>query len=129
MHGSFSATQSLLCFLCHVLFCHEEQPSKSQLVQVYLGRWQQTDVAVKVLNLSTHRSVVPQDPSTLKAWGETSETASNMLKQIPADASSVSNCSSAVAAEDLPAMKTLEREVVQTPLSNAAIVMLLLHMV
>ena len=41
-------------------------------MQVYLGRWQQTDVAVKVLtemqNLASKDSVTPQDPATLQPW-------------------------------------------------------------
>ena len=79
-----------------------------QLVQVYLGRWQQTDVAVKVLskvmqNLSPHSGIVPQDPSTLQAWHDTPEIPFNT------NASAVSTGSSAP--ENLDAMKVLEREV------------------
>lgn len=84
---------------------YEEQLLQSQLVQVYLSRWQQTDMAVKVLskviqNLSPQSGIVPQDPSTLKAWRETSGRASNILEQVMTNASSVSNGSSAVAAEE-----------------------------
>lgn len=66
---------------------------------MYLSRWQQTDVAVKVLskvmqNLSPQSDVVPQDPSTWKAWWETSGRGPEVLQHVPADASSVSNGSS-----------------------------------
>lgn len=41
-------------------------------VQVYLGKWQETDVAVKVLtemqNLSSYEGVHPQDPSNMETW-------------------------------------------------------------
>ena len=41
-------------------------------LQVYLGKWQETDVAVKVLtemqNLSSHEGVHPQDPSDMGSW-------------------------------------------------------------
>ncbi|DBB01412.1 TPA: hypothetical protein ACH3X1_000077 [Trebouxia sp. C0004] len=40
--------------------------------QVYLGKWQETDVAVKVLtemqNLSSFEGVHPQDPSNMETW-------------------------------------------------------------
>lgn len=88
-------------------------------MQLYLGRWQQTDLAVKMLskvmqNLSPQSGVVPQDPSTSKAWRETSGRGPDVLQHEPADASSVSDGSSALAAEDLHAMKTLEREVLHS---------------
>ena len=41
-------------------------------MQVYLGKWQETDVAVKVLleleHLAPTAAVQPQDPATLNAW-------------------------------------------------------------
>ena len=42
-------------------------------LQVYLGKWQETDVAIKVLtevqNLSaSQEAVCPQDPATLHSW-------------------------------------------------------------
>ena len=41
-------------------------------MQVYLGKWQQTDVAVKVLmdmqHLAPSSQVQPQDPATLQPW-------------------------------------------------------------
>ena len=49
--------------------CHY---TPSELVQVYLGKWQETDVAVKVLteiqNLTTHEGVHPQDPLDMGIW-------------------------------------------------------------
>ena len=58
MSGTF-----LLCPLQQCLIC----------TQVYLGRWQQTDVAIKVLskvmqNLAPTNGMKPQDPATLQAW-------------------------------------------------------------
>lgn len=45
--------------------------------QVYLGRWQQTDVAIKVLtemqNLASKDEVTPQDPATLQPWEESDD--------------------------------------------------------
>lgn len=44
----------------------------SMCMQVYLGKWQETDVAVKVLtetqNLSSYEGVHPQDPSNMETW-------------------------------------------------------------
>ena len=41
-------------------------------MQVYLGKWQETDVAVKVLteiqNLAPHEGVHPQDPLDMGIW-------------------------------------------------------------
>ena len=41
-------------------------------MQVYLGKWQETDVAVKVLldmqHLAPNSQVQPQDPATLEPW-------------------------------------------------------------
>ena len=41
-------------------------------MQVYLGKWQETDVAVKVLldmqHLARSSQVQPQDPAALQAW-------------------------------------------------------------
>ena len=41
-------------------------------LQVYLAKWQETDVAVKVItqmqNLSSVQGVHPQDPVTMSAW-------------------------------------------------------------
>ena len=41
-------------------------------LQVYLGKWQETDVAIKVLteiqNLSPQGGIHPQDPATLQPW-------------------------------------------------------------
>lgn len=44
---------------------------------MYLGRWQQTDVAIKVLtemqNLASKDEVTPQDPATLQPWEESDD--------------------------------------------------------
>ena len=41
-------------------------------LQVYLGKWQETDVAIKVLteiqSLCSGEGVQPQDPATLHSW-------------------------------------------------------------
>ena len=108
-------------------------------VQVYLGKWQETDVAVKVLaemqNLSSQEGVHPQDPATLKSWrvsnggpkarqGGNKATRVAGLKVIEDDSDShgwgSDDDDSSIVADSQPlmqseenqeALKTLEREV------------------
>lgn len=48
------------------------------MLQVYLGKWQETDVAVKVLldmqHLAPSHQVQPQDPASLKDWSNRPQT-------------------------------------------------------
>lgn len=50
----------------------------SDMLQVYLGKWQETDVAVKVLqdmqHLAPSHPVQPQDPASLKDWSNRPQT-------------------------------------------------------
>lgn len=104
-------------------------------VQVYLGKWQETDVAVKVLtemqNLSSHEGVHPQDPSNMDTWegdgppprqGGEKATKAGGLKLIDSDShgwgsddddvSSIGVDSEVVPSEERQeALRTLEREV------------------
>ena len=56
----------------HVNFCAEQTLPLRQVVfvQVYLAKWQETDVAVKVItqmqNLSPFQGLHPQDPATME---------------------------------------------------------------
>ncbi|KAL0038253.1 hypothetical protein WJX79_010194 [Trebouxia sp. C0005] len=103
--------------------------------QVYLGKWQETDVAVKVLtemqNLSSHEGVHPQDPSNMDTWegdgppprqGGEKATKAGGLKLIDSDShgwgsddddvSSIGVDSEVVPSEERQeALRTLEREV------------------
>ena len=93
-------------------------------MQVYLGRWQQTDVAVKVLtemqNLASKDSVTPQDPATLQAW-ETEDSDETVPQQggekrthakgLVGVTSSSSGDGSPAAPNVNSAITTLEREV------------------
>ena len=109
-------------------------------VQVYLGKWQETDVAVKVLtemqNLSSHEGVHPQDPSNMETWegngpparqGGEKATKAAGLKLTDSDAhgwgtdddddgvSSIGADSEVVPSEERQeALRTLEREVCAT---------------
>ena len=96
---------------------------------MYLGRWQETDVAIKVLtemkHLAKNDEVQPQDPATLEPWvdsekdnhpqqgGENKKVAKGLVGVTDADAD-VEEGRSTVASLDKPvtaAMRTLEREV------------------
>ena len=99
----------------------------SNALQVYLGKWQETDVAVKVLiemqHLAPDNEVQPQDPATLEPWtnseednhpaqgGTDQKKAANGLLGLTA--STLAGDSDPVLnKEETQAMKTLEREVV-----------------
>ena len=53
---------------------------------MYLGKWQETDVAVKVLlemqHLAPSTQVQPQDPATLEPWTDSPETATTRPPQV-----------------------------------------------
>ena len=110
----------------------------SIFVQVYLGKWQETDVAVKVLtemqNLSCYEGVHPQDPSNMETWegngppprqGGEKVTKAAGLKLVDSDShgwgsddddddgvSSIGADSEVVPSEERQeALRTLEREV------------------
>ena len=107
----------------------------STSVQVYLGKWQETDVAVKVLtempNLSSYEGVHPQDPSNMETWegngppprqGGENATKASGLKLVDSDShgwgsddddmSSIGADSKVVPSEERQeALRTLEREV------------------
>lgn len=107
----------------------------STSVQVYLGKWQETDVAVKVLtemqNLSSYEGVHPQDPSNMETWegngpppcqGGVKATKAGGLKLVDSDShgwgsddddvSSIGADSEVVPSEERQeALRTLEREV------------------
>ncbi len=107
----------------------------SMSVQVYLGKWQETDVAVKVLtemqNLSCCEGVHPQDPSNMETWegngpppcqGGVKATKAGGLKLTDSDShgwgsdddgvSSIGADSEVVPSEERQeALRTLEREV------------------
>lgn len=93
---------------------------------MYLGKWQETDVAVKVLiemqHLAPDNEVQPQDPATLEPWmnseednppsqgGTQKKKAANGLLGLTA--STLADDSDAVLnKEETQAIKTLEREV------------------
>ena len=100
---------------------------------MYLGKWQETDVAVKVLiekqDLAPNNEVQPQDPATQEPWsdsaddnppqqgGEKRRTASGLIGLTDADASLTGQSTLAgrsdpeFSREDSEAFKTLEREV------------------
>lgn len=102
-------------------------------VQVYLGKWQETDVAVKVLiemqHLAPNNEVQPQDPATLEPWkgseednhpqqgGEKSKTAGGLPGITDPNASLTGESTldvgsgNALTPEAQTAIKTLEREV------------------
>jgi len=106
----------------------------SMPVQVYLGKWQETDVAVKMLtemqNLSSYEGVHPQDPSNMETWegngppprqGGEKATKAAGLKVTDSDShgwgsdddvSSIGADSEVVPSEERQeALRTLEREV------------------
>ena len=100
---------------------------------MYLGKWQETDVAVKVLiekqDLAPNNEVQPQDPATLEPWtgsaddnhpqqgGEKRRTANGLIGLTDAHASPAGQSTLAGSSDpesrraDTGAMKTLEREV------------------
>jgi len=75
-HGicSIASTPALIntSFTPFVNFCAEQTLPLRQIVvvQVYLAKWQETDVAVKVItqmqNLSPFQGLHPQDPATME---------------------------------------------------------------
>ncbi len=96
-------------------------------LQVYLGKWQETDVAVKVLiemqHLAPDNEVQPQDPATLEPWinseednhpsqgGAQQKKAANGLIGLAAS-TLAGNSDPVLNKEETQAIKTLEREVV-----------------
>ncbi len=96
---------------------------------MYLGKWQETDVAVKVLielqHLAPDSEVQPQDPATLEPWedsqesnhpqqgGEKKTAAGGLIGVTDADGQSTVGGGSdpVLNKEASQAMKTLEREV------------------
>lgn len=93
--------------------------------QVYLGRWQQTDVAVKVLtemqNLASKDEVTPQDPATLQPWEteDSDESCPQQGGQKRTHAKGLIGVTTSTAGDGSPtpqansAISTLEREVRQ----------------
>ena len=98
------------------------------VVQVYLGKWQETDVAVKVLiemqHLAPTSSVQPQDPATLEPWTDRPDPntmpavsedakvhAEGLAGITDADAAEDGQVQAEVGPESTAAMRTLEREV------------------
>ena len=95
-------------------------------MQVYLGKWQETDVAVKVLiemqHLAPDNEVQPQDPATLEPWinseednhpaqgGTDQKKAANGLIGLTAS-TLAGNSDPVLNKEETQAIKTLEREV------------------
>ena len=95
-------------------------------LQVYLGKWQETDVAVKVLiemqHLAPDNEVQPQDPATLEPWinseednhpsqgGTHQKKAANGLIGLTAS-TLARNSDPVLNKEETQAIKTLEREV------------------
>jgi len=95
-------------------------------LQVYLGKWQETDVAVKVLiemqHLAPDNEVQPQDPATLEPWinseednhpaqgGTDQKKAANGLIGLTAS-TLAGNSDPVLNKEETQAIKTLEREV------------------
>ncbi|KAL0041949.1 hypothetical protein WJX79_010123 [Trebouxia sp. C0005] len=93
---------------------------------VYLGKWQETDVAVKVLiemqHLAPDNEVQPQDPATLEPWinseednhpsqgGTHQKKAANGLIGLTAS-TLARNSDPVLNKEETQAIKTLEREV------------------
>ncbi len=100
--------------------------SLSNVLQVYLGKWQETDVAVKVLiemqHLAPDNEVQPQDPATLEPWvnseednppsqgGTHQKKAANGLLGLTAS-TLAGNSDPVLNKEETQAIKTLEREV------------------
>lgn len=106
---------------------------RNDAIQVYLGKWQETDVAVKVLiemqHLAPNSEVQPQDPATLEPWkdseednhpqqgGEKSKTAGGLRGITDPNASLTGESTldvgsgPALTPEAQTAIKTLEREV------------------
>ncbi len=95
-------------------------------LQVYLGKWQETDVAVKVLiemqHLAADNEVQPQDPATLEPWlnsGEDNHPSQGGTDQKKAANGLLGLTASTLAGdsdlvlnkEETQAIKTLEREV------------------
>ena len=102
--------------------------SSSPSLQVYLGKWQETDVAVKVLlemqHLAPTPEVLPQDPDTLQPWTDNSDatlpasdSSPNMTAQgLPGitNADGAADClhpDAKNSEEATAAIRTLEREV------------------
>ncbi len=95
-------------------------------LQVYLGKWQETDVAVKVLiemqHLAPDNEVQPQDPATLEPWinieednhplqgGTHQKKTANGLLGLTAS-TLAGNSDPVLNKEETQAIKTLEREV------------------
>ena len=113
------------------------------VTQVYLGKWQETDVAVKVLiemqQLAPNSEVQPQDPATLEPWkgnvgghqteqgGKKRGTAGGLIGITAADAS-LTGFSTVDTTQDMDpepegqtAIKTLEREVHLLPLRTHSV--------
>ena len=71
MQHSFYTSSDHTSFTSYVTFCAEQTLPLTQTaaVQVYLAKWQETDVAVKVItqmqNLSPFQGLHPQDPATM----------------------------------------------------------------
>ena len=100
---------------------------------MYLGKWQETDVAVKVLieqqDLAPNNEVQPQDPATLEPWtgsaddnhpqqgGEKRKAANGLIGLTGAGVSPygeltlAGSCDPDSVREKTQAIKTLEREV------------------
>lgn len=88
-------------------------------MQVYLGRWQQTDVAVKVLtemqNLAGKDEVTPQDPATCHAWDDSEESCPQQGGNKRTHAKGLLGVNDSISGQELSpsskALATLEREV------------------
>ena len=97
-------------------------------MQVYLGKWQETDVAVKVLlemqHLAPSNQVQPQDPATLEPWTDSPEnptmhppkvgdevTVQGLRGVTDVDGSEGGQSEAEGGQEATAAIKTLEREV------------------
>ena len=96
-------------------------------MQVYLGKWQQTDVAVKVLmdmqHLAPSSQVQPQDPATLQPWRDSPQpnvpeqeeedrvTVQGLQGLTDMDGSMGCQTQAEGSREAMAAIRTLEREV------------------